>query len=93
MKQHVSEASPWPGARIIGVVYLFYFLTAVSAEVFIGQKRLLASDAANLIAYACYISVTLLFYYLFKPVNHWLSFLAAIFSLLGCANDLLSLFH
>lgn len=93
MKEHFAETLPWPGARIIGVVYLLYFLTAVSADVFIGQKRLLAYDAANLIAYAFYISVTLLFYYLFKPVNRNLSFLAAIFSLLGCTNDLLSLFH
>jgi len=89
----VARASPWPGARIIGIVYLLYFLIAVSAEVFVGQTRLVAYDAVNLIAYAFYISVTLLFYYLFKPVNRSLSFLAAIFSLLGCANDLLSLFH
>jgi hypothetical protein len=89
----VAKASPWPAARITGVVYLLYFLTAVSAEVFIGQTRLVAYDVVNLIAYAFYISVTLLFYFLFKPVSRSLSFLAAVFSLLGCANDLLSLFH
>jgi Domain of unknown function (DUF4386) len=93
LKEHVAEASLWPRARLTGVVYLLYFLTAVSAEVFVGRTRLVAYDAANLIAYAFYISVTLLFYYLFRPVNRSLSFLAAIFSLLGCANDLLSLFH
>src|SRR5580700_3824611 len=93
MKEQVAEASPWPGARITGVVYLLYFLTAVSAEVFVGRTRLVAYDAVNLIAYTFYISVTLLFYYLFKPVSRSLSFLAAIFSLLGCANDLLGLFH
>jgi len=37
--------------------------------------------------------VTLLFYYLFKPVNKGLSLLAAFFSLLGCANDVLSLLN
>jgi hypothetical protein len=89
----VAGASPWPRARITGVVYLLYFLTAVSAEVFVGQTRLVAYDVVNLIAYAFYISVTLLFYFLFKPVSRNLSFLAAVFSLLGCANDLLSLFH
>ena len=93
MTERVAEASPWPGARITGVVYLFYFLTAISAEVFVGQTRLVAYGVVNLIAYAFYISVTLLFYYLFKPVSPGLSFLAAFFSLLGCANDLLSLFH
>src|SRR5580704_14720339 len=93
MRRGAAEPSLWPRARITGVVYLLYFLTAVSAEVFVGKTRLVAYDAVNLIAYAFYISVTLLFYYLFKPVNRSLSFLAAIFSLLGCANDLLSLFH
>ena len=37
--------------------------------------------------------MTLLFYYLFKPVNRGLSLLAAIFSLVGCANDVLGLFN
>jgi Domain of unknown function (DUF4386) len=91
--QQVAKVSPWPGARITGIVYLLYFLTAVSAQVFVGQARLVAYDTVNLIAYAFYISVTLFFYYLFKPVNRSLSFFAAMFSLLGCANDLLSLFH
>jgi hypothetical protein len=27
--ERIAEASPRPGARITGVVYLFYFLTAV----------------------------------------------------------------
>ncbi|MGB2626096.1 MAG: DUF4386 domain-containing protein [Candidatus Acidiferrum sp.] len=44
----------------------------------------MAYSVVNLIAYAFCISVTLLFYYLFKPVSPGLSFLAAFFSLLGC---------
>ena len=91
--ERVAEASQWPRARITGVVYLLYFLTAVSAEVFIGQTRLVASDAINLIAYAFYIAVTLLFYYMFKPVNSGLSLLAAFFSLAGCANEVLGMFN
>ena len=39
----------------------------------------------GLIATACYIAVTTLFYELFKPVNRSLSLLAAFFSLVGCA--------
>jgi hypothetical protein len=89
----VAEASPWPGARITGVVYLLYFLTAVSAEVFVGKGRLVAYDVVNLIAYAFYIVVTLLFYLLFKPVNKSLSLLAALFSLAGCGNDLRGFFN
>jgi uncharacterized protein DUF4386 len=82
-----------PRARTTGVVYLLYFLTAVSDEVLVGRARLFVFDAFNLIAYALYVAVTLLFYYMFRPVNRNLSLLAAIFSLVGCANDVLSLFN
>jgi hypothetical protein len=41
--------------------------------------------ASNLVATACYIAVTALFYDLFKPVNRSVSLLAAFFSLVGCA--------
>ena len=41
--------------------------------------------ASGLIATACYVAVTILFYDLFKPVNRTLSLLAAFFSLVGCA--------
>jgi hypothetical protein len=91
MKQ-IAEASPRFKARITGVVYLLYFLTAISAETIVGRGRHVAYDAVNLISYAFYIAVTLLFYYMFKPVSRSLSLLAACFSLAGCANELLRLF-
>ena len=91
--ERVSETSPWPGARITGLVYLLYFLTAVSAEVFVGRDRLVAYEVVNLFAYVFYIAIALLFYFLFKPVNRSLSLLAACLSLLGCANDVLNLFN
>ena len=91
--ERISEALPRPRARITGVVYLLYFLTAVSAEVFVGKGRVVAFDAVNVIAYAFYIAVTLLFYFMFKPVSRSLSLLAAFFSLAGCANDVLGLFN
>lgn len=84
--------SPRARARITGVVYLLYFLTAVSADVFVGRSRVVLFDVVSLIAYGFYIAVTLRFYYLFRPVNRSLSLLAAFFSLVGCANDLLRLF-
>jgi hypothetical protein len=93
MVEGIAEASPRSRARITGGVYLFYFLTAVSAEVFVGRGRVVVYDAVNLIAYAFYIAVTLLFYYMLRPVNRSLSLLAAFFSLVGCANDVLSLFN
>ena len=87
------QASPRAKARITGLVYLLYFLTTISAEAFIGRGRLVLYEAVDLISFAFYIAVTLLFYYLFKPVNRSLSMLAAFFSLLGCANEVLKLFH
>jgi|SRR5271165_1839185 len=89
----ISEASPRSRARITGVVYLAYFLTAIFAEVVVGRGRHVAYVGVNLVAYAFYVSVTLLFYFMFKPVNRRLSLLAAFFSLAGCANELLGLFH
>jgi uncharacterized protein DUF4386 len=103
MMERIAEASPRPRARITGVVYSLYFLTAVFG-VFSLRGLVVDGDAAatvnnilahqplfrlglatGLIATACYIAVTALFYDLFKPVNRSLSLLAAFFSLVGCA--------
>ncbi len=93
MMERNGEASAGPRARITGAVYLLYFLTAIFAETVVGQGRHVAYVGVNLIAYAFYIAVTLLFYFMFKPVDRSISLLAALFSLAGCANELLSLFH
>jgi|SRR5271165_3553447 len=93
MMERIREALPRQKARITGVVYLLYFLTAIFAEVAVGRGRHVAYVGVNLVAYAFYIAVTLLFYFMFKPVNRSLSLLAAFFSLAGCANELLGLFH
>ncbi len=87
----IAEASPRFKARIAGVFYLLTFLTGILALVFVrGSSRWLVT---NLIATACYIAVTLLFYDIFKPVNRSLSLLAASFSVMGCAIGTLNLFH
>jgi hypothetical protein len=93
MMRPVAEASPRYKARITGFVYLLYFLTAVSAEVFVGRSRPIVYDTVTLIADAFYMAVTLLFYLMFKPVNRSVSLLAALFSLAGCGNEVLKLFH
>ena len=103
MMERIAEASPRRKARITGVVYLLYFLTAISGEFFLkgivieGDAAATATNilahqalfrlglATGLIATACYIAVTALFYGLFRPVNRSLSLLAAFFSLVGCA--------
>ena len=89
-----AEATPSrTRARATGVVYLLYFVTAVAAAVVVSRDRLAVFDAVNLIADALYVAVTVLFYYMFRPVNRNLSLLAAMFALVGCANDVLSLFN
>jgi Domain of unknown function (DUF4386) len=93
MIEEITETSPRPRARITGIVYLLYFLTAVSGEVFVGRGRPVRYDAVDLIAHGFYIALTLLFYSMFKPVNRNLSLLAAVVGLAGCANDVLDLFH
>jgi uncharacterized protein DUF4386 len=89
MMELIAGASPRPKARIAGVFYLLTFLTGGAALFLRGRLGL----AAGLVAGACYIAVTLLFYYIFKPVNKSLSLLAALFSLVGCAIGALSPFH
>ena len=83
----ITETSPRLKARIAGVFYLLCFITGIFA-LFVRSRLGLAS---GLTAGACYITVTLLFYYLFKPVNRSLSLLAMFISLVGCAIGPLSL--
>ena len=79
MTERIAEGSPLFKARIAGVFYLLVFLTGGLALFVRGRLGF----AAGLIAGACYIAVTLLFYGIFKPVNRNLSLLAAFISLVG----------
>jgi hypothetical protein len=88
MMERIAEAPPGFKARMAGVFYLLTFLTGGAALFVRGRLGLVA----GLIAGGCYIAVTLLFYYIFKPVNRRLSLLAAFFSIVGCAIGPLSLF-
>ena len=84
----IAEMPPRVRARIAGV---FYFFTFVAGSLALGSGT--RALVANLVATACYIGVTVLFYYIFKPVNKSVSLLAAIFGLAGCAVGALSAFH
>ncbi len=48
MTTGADATPPRAKARITGVVYLLYFLTAVSDEIFVGRGRLVVFDAVNL---------------------------------------------
>jgi Domain of unknown function (DUF4386) len=84
-----AEASPGLIARAAGVFYLITFAAGISALFVRGTPGLVA----GLVAAACYVAVTLLFYALFKPVNRGLALVAALVSLAGCAIGPLSQFH
>ena len=79
MMERITEASPQFKARIAGVFYLLAILTGLFS--FLVRGRL--GSAAGLIAGAFYMALTLLLYYIFKPVNRNLSLLAAVFSFVG----------
>ena len=91
MLKRITVLSQDPRARFTGVVYLSYFLTAIFSQFFINRPVIYV--IANLIAFACYIVLTLLFYFMFKPVNKRLSLIAAIFSLAGCIIGVYGLFQ
>lgn len=73
-----------PRARLTGIVYLLYFLAAILAQVLTNHHFAAYGNGTNLIATGFYCFLTLLFYFLFKPVNRIISFIAALFSLVGC---------
>ncbi len=89
MMKRIAEASARFKARIAGVFYLLNILTGGAALFVRGRLGFVAI----VIATACYIAVTLLFYDIFKPVNRSLSLLAAFFGLAGCAIGALSPLH
>jgi hypothetical protein len=85
--------SPRLRARIVGVVYLFFFLTAIfgalltpgtATDIMAHQALFRWGFAVSLISLAFYVALTVLFYFLFRPVNRTLALLAAFFSLVGC---------
>ena len=80
-RTRIAQASPRRTARIAGFFYLLTFTTGLIA-LFVHTRL---GFAAGLIAGGCYVGVTLLFYYIFKPVSSRVSLLAAFISLLGCA--------
>lgn len=67
---------------------------ATAQNILVHQSLFLWGFAAELISGVFFITVTLLFYNMFKPVNRSLSLLAAFFSLTGCIiGAFSSLFH
>jgi hypothetical protein len=71
-------------ARIAGLVYVITFVSGTFALLVPTGRAI-----SNLIAASSYIAVTVLFYFLFRPVDRAISLLAAIVSLTGCVVSVL----
>lgn len=88
----MTGTEPRSFARAAGVVYLGYFATAIFASVLVSWK-INAAAAVACLADVLYAVTSLLFYRLFRPVNGMLALVATVFSLLGCAVDILDQIH
>jgi hypothetical protein len=81
MMKRIAEMSPPFKARMAGVLFLFLVLTSTFTEFFArGRLSFAAHIAGGVLEVSCMIAVTLLFYYIFKPVHRRLSLLAASFN-------------
>ena len=101
------EASSPPSPRVIGVVWILYFLTGVLGAL-LTRGIIVSTDAAstanNILAHASlyragfavdlvanliYIALTGLLFAFFRRVNPTLALVAALFSLVGCAVQIM----
>ena len=89
----IKAASGSPRGRLIGVIYLLYFLIAIFAEV-LGKHGLSSfSNVTNVISYILYLTLSFLFFFLFRPVNRLISLIASILSAAGCVIGTIGLFY
>jgi hypothetical protein len=93
MARRTKEVERSPLARLTGAVYLAYFVTAVGTAMVQRHVPEVVGKTGNVLGYAIYAIVALLFYDLFKPVSRIVSLVAALVSLTGCAVGLLDAFH
>lgn len=81
----LAAASPRNWARLAGFFYLVN--TATSLASFSGKLHGTLLTASSITASISYTTVVLLLWILFRPVSRTISLLAAIFGLLGCADE------
>jgi len=79
MSERITERSPRVIARIAGVFYVVVFALGIFSLIVRGR----VGFTAAMIAGGFYVAVTVLFYFIFRPVNPNLSLLAAVISLAG----------
>lgn len=77
--ERIMQRSPQLMARIAGVIYVVVFVLGIFSLIVRGSVGLTAA----MIAGGFYVAVTVLFYFIFRPVNGNLSLLAMVISLAG----------
>lgn len=76
----IGRPTPSPWARVVGGLYFSTLLISQLLETLFPVRT---NVAAGIIEIAGMASVTLMLYLLFKPANHSLSLLAAVFNVAG----------
>jgi hypothetical protein len=92
MMELTTQAPPSLKARIAGAFYLLTIIVGVIGLYLAGPNPSIG-HAANLIAAAFYVVVTVLLYFLFRPVSKAVSMAAAILSITGSVIGPLSQLH
>ncbi|MGP8250783.1 MAG: DUF4386 family protein [Terracidiphilus sp.] len=91
LDEKIRTATPKTEARFTGAVYFTYFLLAFTGAAF--DPHGVTALSLNLASLAIYALVTVLFYFMFKPVSRWVSLLAALFSFTGCIFSVMQTLH
>jgi hypothetical protein len=86
MMKRIAEASPRSKARIAGALYWLSVLIVSLSELFARGSLNIAGGLIGVLGMA---SMTLLLYYIFRPVNRSFSLLAAFFGLVGISFEAL----
>jgi Domain of unknown function (DUF4386) len=89
--ERIRAATPKTKARLTGAVYLAYFLAAIAGTTLVSYD--VPALAFNLLSTALYALLTVMFYFMFRPVNKWVSLLAALISFAGCIFTVIQLMH
>jgi hypothetical protein len=93
MAKQAREVERNPLARLTGAIYLAYFVTAFGTMSIESHAPEAVGKTGNVVGYALYAIVTVLLYYLFKPVDKRLSLVAALLSLAGCVRGVIGALH
>ncbi|HTW78331.1 MAG TPA: DUF4386 domain-containing protein [Terracidiphilus sp.] len=80
--ESMRAATPKTKARFAGAVYFTYFILAFTGAAF--DPHGAVARFLNVVSLAIYAVLTMIFYFMFKPVSKSVSLLAALTSLAGC---------